>query len=94
MTSGSTIFNSNSNIYDVETKTFNSNSYVYSVVTFNSNSHIWNEEIATFNSNSRIITKASIEDEYAVPWEAHPTMRNTDTTPQSGGKKRRGFRIF
>lgn len=45
-------------------------------------------------SDARIISRAQIESEYTVPRRIHSTMRNTDTTPQTGGQDDGGFRIF
>ncbi len=87
-------FNSNSHTYAEETGTFNSNSYIYIGTIFVSNSHIYGARIVTVTSDARIISDASIENEYKVPRKIQPNMRNTDITPQSGGNKRRGFRIF
>ena len=88
------IFNSNSYIWSEETTTFNSNSNIYFGATFVSNSYIYDVLTVTVTSDARIISRAGIENEYKVPRKIQPTMRNPDTTPQSGGKKRRGFRIF
>ncbi len=103
-------FNSDSNIFDEETLTFNSNSFIIGVetATFNSNSNISSGETSIFTSDScisrettititsdaRIIARGSIESEYNVPRRIQPNMRNTDTTPQTGGQDDGGFRIF
>ena len=103
-------FNSDSSIYITETATFNSDSFIISeeTSTFNSDSFIKGTETATFNSdssiyitetavvvsNARIIARGSIENEYKVPRRIQPNMRNTDTTPQTGGQDDGGFRIF
>jgi len=59
-------------------------------ITVTSDAHITHD----VTSDARIISQAQIESEYAVPRRIQPTMRNTDTTPQTGGQDDGGFRIF
>ena len=91
-------FNSNSNIWDTVTEAFNSDSNIYDIetATFNSNSYLWSTDTVTVQSDARIISRAQIENEYRIPKRIQPTMRNTDTTPQTGTRRSstRGFRIL
>ncbi|KKM87201.1 hypothetical protein LCGC14_1271330 [marine sediment metagenome] len=91
-------FSSDSYTYDTETATFNSDSHIgeTETATFNSNSHLYDEDTVTVQSDARIISRAQIENEYRIPKRIQPTMRNTDTTPQTGTRRSstRGFRIL
>lgn len=51
-------------------------------------------ETVTVTSDARIIARADIESEYKVPRKIQSDMKNTDTTPQTGGQDDGGFRIF
>ncbi|KKN27385.1 hypothetical protein LCGC14_0865130 [marine sediment metagenome] len=92
------IFSSTSHLWDTITATFSSNSNIHDTETetgtFTSNSHLYAEDTVTVQSDARIISQAQIENEYKIPWEIHPTMRNIHTTPQTGGQDDGGFRIL
>jgi len=51
-------------------------------------------ETTTITSDAVIIAKADIEKEFKVPRKIQSTMRNTDTTPQTGGQDDEGFRVL